>query len=44
MVELHVSLGAREPLDRRNRRTAALLVGWIAFLMAVSLAVIWLRN
>ena len=35
--------GARG-LDQRNRRTAFLLVAWIAFLMIVSLIVIWMRN
>jgi hypothetical protein len=33
-----------EPVANRNRRTALVLVGWIALLMAVSLIVIWLRN
>lgn len=31
-------------LEERNRRTALALVGWIAFLMVVSLVVIWVRN
>jgi hypothetical protein len=37
-------LPQERPIARRNRRTAALLVGWIALLVAFSLAVIWLRN
>jgi hypothetical protein len=31
-------------LAARNRRTAWWLVAWITFLMAVSIAVIWIRN
>jgi hypothetical protein len=31
-------------LSRRNRRTAAWLLAWIALLMAVSIAVIWVKN
>jgi hypothetical protein len=30
--------------SRRNRRTAAWLVAWIVLLMAVSIAVIWVKN
>jgi hypothetical protein len=30
--------------SQRNRRTAAWLVAWIALLMAVSVAVIWVKN
>jgi hypothetical protein len=30
--------------SQRNRRTAAWLLGWIALLMAASIAVIWVRN
>ena len=33
-----------ERLSRRNRRTAVWLIGWIALLMAVSIAIIWVRN
>jgi hypothetical protein len=33
-----------ERLSRRNRRTAVWLVAWIALLMAVSIAIIWVRN
>jgi hypothetical protein len=33
-----------ERLGRRNRRTAVWLVAWIALLMAVSIAIIWVRN
>ena len=44
MIDMAASLGSREPLERRNRRTACVLIGWIAFLMLVSLLVIWLRN
>lgn len=42
--EVHTLLHDREPIERRNRRTALLLVGWIAFLAVLSLVVIWLRN
>lgn len=31
-------------LERRNRRTALVLVGWIALLAIVSVIVIWVRN
>lgn len=31
-------------LAARNRRTAGWLVAWIAFLVLVSIAVIWVRN
>ncbi len=31
-------------LAERNRRTAWWLVGWIAFLMMVSIVIIWVRN
>lgn len=33
-----------QALDERNRRTARWLVAWIAFLMLVSIVVIWMRN
>jgi hypothetical protein len=33
-----------ERLSRRNRRTAVWLLAWIALLMAVSIAIIWVRN
>jgi hypothetical protein len=33
-----------EPLADRNRRTAFLLMGWVALLMTASLIVIWVRN
>lgn len=33
-----------ERLSRRNRRTAVWLIAWIALLMAVSIAIIWVRN
>jgi hypothetical protein len=33
-----------ERRTRRNRRTAVWLVAWIALLMAVSIAVIWVKN
>jgi hypothetical protein len=31
-------------LARRNRRTAWILVGWIALLLTLSIIVIWIRN
>ncbi len=31
-------------LAERNRRTARWLVAWIAFLVLVSIVVIWVRN
>ncbi len=31
-------------LATRNRRTAVWLLAWIAFLMLVSIVVIWVRN
>ncbi|MGH7263859.1 MAG: hypothetical protein ACREMB_03255 [Candidatus Rokuibacteriota bacterium] len=31
-------------LAARNRRTAVWLVAWIAFLVVVSIIVIWVRN
>jgi hypothetical protein len=31
-------------LAARNRRTALALIGWIIVLVAVSIAVIWVRN
>jgi hypothetical protein len=36
--------GAPSELERKNRRTAAWLLAWIAFLMLVALVVIWARN
>jgi hypothetical protein len=36
--------GETERLSRRNRRTAVWLVAWIVLLMAVSIAVIWVKN
>jgi hypothetical protein len=33
-----------EALAVRNRRTARWLVAWIAFLVVVSVIVIWVRN
>jgi hypothetical protein len=42
--DVHIVLHDREPIERRNRRTAVLLVGWIALLAVLSLIVIWLRN
>jgi hypothetical protein len=35
---------ASDDLERKNRRTAAWLLAWIAFLMLVALVVIWVRN
>ena len=35
---------AARTLAARNRRTAVALVGWIAFLALVSMAVAWFRN
>lgn len=40
-LERHVE---ERKLAERNRRTARWLVGWIVFLMLVSLVVIWVRN
>jgi hypothetical protein len=31
-------------VSARNRRTAALLLAWVALLVAASVAVAWLRN
>lgn len=31
-------------LAQRNRRTALALVGWIVFLVGVSVLVVWVRN
>lgn len=42
--DVHAVLHDREPIERRNRWTALLLVGWIALLAVLSLIVIWLRN
>ena len=42
--DVHTVLHDREAIERRNRRTALLLVGWIALLAVLSLTVIWLRN
>jgi hypothetical protein len=42
--DVHTVLHDRDPIERRNRRTALLLVGWIALLAVLSLIVIWLRN
>ena len=36
--------GSRSELERRNRRVAASLVGWIVFLIVISIIVIWTRN
>jgi hypothetical protein len=41
LLERHIEERA---LAARNRRTAWWLVAWITFLMAVSIAVIWIRN
>ena len=35
---------AARALAERNRRTAGWLLAWIAFLMIVSVIVIWVRN
>jgi hypothetical protein len=35
---------ATTPLATRNRRTALVLVAWIALLMLASAVVAWLRN
>jgi hypothetical protein len=35
---------AERALTERNRRTAFVLVGWIAVLVVVSVIVVWLRN
>jgi hypothetical protein len=35
---------AATPLATRNRRTALVLVAWIALLMLASAVVAWLRN
>jgi hypothetical protein len=38
--------GPEDPADlaRRNRRTALILIGWIALLVLASIIVIWVRN
>jgi hypothetical protein len=38
--------GPEDPADlaRRNRRTALVLIGWIALLVLASIIVIWVRN
>ena len=44
---VRVTVAARDQergVEERNRRTAFLLLGWIVFLMIVSLIVIWVRN
>jgi hypothetical protein len=41
VLERHIEERA---LAARNRRTAGWLVAWIVFLVAVSIAVIWVRN
>jgi hypothetical protein len=33
-----------DPLSTRNRRTALILLAWIALLMLASAVVAWLRN
>jgi hypothetical protein len=43
-AEVAVSGVAAGDLERKNRRTAAWLLGWIVFLMLVALVVIWVRN
>ena len=44
---MRVTVAARDQergVEERNRQTAFLLLGWIVFLMIVSLIVIWVRN
>ena len=41
LLERHTEARA---LAARNRHTAWWLVGWIAFLMVVSILIIWVRN
>jgi hypothetical protein len=36
--------GAPRPVSERNRRTAWILLAWIALLMLAAVAVAWIRN
>lgn len=43
-VEGRHGTGRGAPLAARNRRTALLLIGWIALTALASVIVIWVRN